>query len=128
VRNPDADADADSYSYSYSYSNAHSNSYSDANSYSNGHGHGNNHTYSDTNADSASADTKAKAHAVSSADTVSEWVKKLTELESNQELARQLASSLLLGDQLLLKMPVRSKTRRGESLDRMRRTSPKAQY
>jgi hypothetical protein len=42
------------------------------------------------------ADTKAAAHAVSSSDTVRGRVKRLQQLV-NQELARQLASSLLLG-------------------------------
>jgi len=49
--------------------------------------------------DTASANTKASAHAVSSADASIRVarVKKLKELESNRELARQLASSLLSG-------------------------------
>ena len=46
--------------------------------------------------DPASANTKASAHAVSSADAPIRVVK-VKKLQSNRELARQLASSLFLG-------------------------------
>ena len=83
-------------------SNANGNDHttSIANGHGNSNSDGNNHTTStftdtDANADAASPDSKAPANAVSTADAVSEWVKKLNELQSNRELARQLASSLL---------------------------------
>jgi hypothetical protein len=86
-----ADADGHGNDHTTSIANGHGNSNSD----------GNNHTTTtftdtDADADAASADAKAAANAVPTADAVSEWVKKLNELQSNRELARQLASSLLL--------------------------------
>ena len=92
---------------------------SDANGYSYGYGNsaaGDTDTYGYRDGDStsgvadantignpASADAEAAAHAVPTADAVSEWVRTLRELESNQELARRLASSLLLGGSTSLK-------------------------
>lgn len=94
---PNTDATDKSYTNSYGYTACKSNA--DGYSY-------NNTTTPDadcdahTHGDPASADAKAAAHAVSSADaavTASERVKRLKELKSNRELARQLASSLLSG-------------------------------
>jgi hypothetical protein len=93
-------------SYGYSYSDAgkpdaNGYSYGDYNTTSIGY------TYRDGNGDNtsgfayaepdpASANTKASAHAVSSADAPIRVVK-VKKLQSNRELARQLASSLLYG-------------------------------
>jgi hypothetical protein len=93
-RNPNADA------YSDSYGNNHTTSVSYAYSYGNSNDHTTSISYAYGNRDSdnhaeAYAYAKATAHAVSSSDAVSEWAKRLKELQSYRELARQLASSLL---------------------------------
>ena len=87
--NADADTDAGNTDANANAGNTATDAYGDTDTY--------NYAYSDTIGDPASADAKATAHAVPSADAVSEWVKKLKELKSNRELARQLASSLLFG-------------------------------
>jgi len=77
--NCDSHGDCDGHGDCDSYGNCDSYGYRDANP------HG----------DPASADAKAAAYAVSTAHAA--VVKGLKESESNRELARQLASSLLLG-------------------------------
>ena len=85
--------DANGYSYgdhnttsiSYTYSDRVGNSHSD-----------NTTGFAYAEPDPASANTKASAHAVSSADAPIRVVK-VKKLQSNRELARQLASSLLYG-------------------------------
>jgi hypothetical protein len=89
--NPNTDGYGDRNSDAYSYGNG--NTYSIA--YGDCYGNSNIYCNADTLGDPASADAKAAANAVPSADAVSEWAKKLKELQSNRELARQLASSLL---------------------------------
>jgi hypothetical protein len=84
-RNRDGDGNGNGYSYSYRDRNGYCDCYGNRNIYCN----------ADTLGDPASANAKAAANAVPSADAVSEWAKKLKELQSNRELARQLASSLL---------------------------------
>jgi hypothetical protein len=87
---------ADSYTNSYGDAaavDANANAYSycnDATSVAHAHGDcdGDNHA-------EAYAYAKAAANAVSSSDAVSEWAKRSKQLQSNRELARQLASSLL---------------------------------
>ena len=89
-------SDANGYSNCYISSgkpDANAYSYSDdATSVAHAHGDRDGDNHAETY-----ADAKAAANAVSSTDAVSEWVKKLKELQSNRELAGQLASSLLFG-------------------------------
>ena len=85
--NPDSYTDAGNTDANANAGNTATDAYGDTDTY--------NYAYSDTIGDPASANAKATAHAVPSADAVSEWIKKLKELKSNRELARQLASSLL---------------------------------
>jgi hypothetical protein len=75
--------DADGYGYSYS---------DDATSVAHAHGDRDGDNHAETY-----ADAKAATNAVSSADAVSGWIKKLKELKSYRELAWQLASSFLFG-------------------------------
>jgi len=70
------------------YADGYGNHHATSISYPHGDRDGDNHA-------EANANAKAAAHAASSSDSVGEWVKKLKELQSNRELARQLASSLL---------------------------------
>jgi hypothetical protein len=87
------------------YSDPHAFTYrnSDTDSDPNGDNHttSNSYAYADSDAVAdphpASADAKAATNAVSSTDAVSGWIRKLKELKSYRELARQLASSLLCG-------------------------------
>ena len=92
-----SDANANSYSYRYNYSGK---SDADGHGYSYRYDHPTSISYANRDCDNHAetyADAKAAANAVSSTDAVSEWVKKLKELQSNRELAGQLASSLLFG-------------------------------
>jgi hypothetical protein len=89
-----SDANANSYGDIYagkSDADGYSNS-DDATSVAHAHGDcdGDNHA-------EAYAYAKAAAHAVPASDAVSEWAKRSKQLQSNRELARQLASSLLCG-------------------------------
>jgi hypothetical protein len=92
-RNSDSDSDSDGNSYSdrncYGYTNGYSDC--DCNSY------GFAERDTDAHGNPTSADAKAATNAVSSTDAVSGWIRKLKELKSYRELARQLASSLLCG-------------------------------
>jgi hypothetical protein len=104
---PGRNANAYSDPHAFTYRNSDSDGNSNSNSNSNGDGYGDNHTtsisyaYADSDAVAdphpASADAKAATNAVSSTDAVSGWIRKLKELKSYRELARQLASSLLCG-------------------------------
>jgi hypothetical protein len=91
-------SDANGYSYGHIYAGK-----SDADGYSNSddatsvaHAHGDCDNHAETY-----AYAKATAHAVPASDAVSEWAKRLKELQSNRELARQLASSLLFGGDII---------------------------
>ena len=86
ARKSDTDADVNDHTTynSYTYGNCNSNGYHHATSVSYAYGH----TDALAEPHPASADAKAAANAVSSADAVSEWAKKLKELQSNRELAR----------------------------------------
>jgi hypothetical protein len=97
---PDTNTHADNSDTNTDANNSDSDANSDAGD-TDTYPNGDNHTTTafadtDTKRDSAAADTKATANAVPSAYAVSDRVEELQELKSNQELARQLASSLLL--------------------------------
>ena len=78
----DADADVNDHTTYNGYADGHGYYHTASVSYAYGH------TDALAEPHPASADAKAAANAVSSADAVSEWAKKLKELQSNRELAR----------------------------------------
>jgi hypothetical protein len=90
---------SDAYTHSYGHGDNYAGK-SDADCYGYDYTTAVSYAHSDRDGDNHAetyADAKATAYAISSSDAVSEWVKKLKELQSNRELARQLASSLLCG-------------------------------
>jgi hypothetical protein len=86
-----ADGHVNDHTTSISYADGNRNDHTTSVSYANGDGDRFTHN-------KAYTDAKAAANAVPSSDAISEWAKRLKELQSNRELARQLASSLLSGE------------------------------
>jgi hypothetical protein len=97
---PGRNANAYSDPHAFTYRNNYTDSDCDCNGYGYGYGYGNSHhhtnsiSYAYAHADAAadphpaSADAKAAANPVPASDAVSEWARRLKELQSKRELAR----------------------------------------